>query len=146
MIRSGFCGEQLQRGLAVRRLEDLVALRAEAHAQQLADRRLVVDHQDFERSSGHAAVSSVPVVPGSGSVIVKTAPARSVRLRGRDRAVHGLDEAAGDREPKPGAGAHVVALLDAVELVEDVLEIVRRNARRLRRGPAGRRNPCRASL
>ena len=60
--------------------------------------------------------------------MVKTAPLRSVRLAADDGAVHRLDEAARDGEPEAGAGADLVGLLRAVELVEDVLEIVRRNA------------------
>ena len=58
MTRSGFSAEQLERRLAVRRLEHLIALAAKPDAQQLADRRLVVDHQHLERRRGHAAVSS----------------------------------------------------------------------------------------
>ena len=43
--------------------------------------------------------------------MVNTAPVRSVRFGGGDGAVQGLDEAARDREPQAGAGAHLVALL-----------------------------------
>jgi hypothetical protein len=49
---------QLKRSLGVRRVDGLIALRAQPHAQQFADRRLIVDHQDFERRGVHAAVSS----------------------------------------------------------------------------------------
>ena len=45
------------------------------------------------------------------------------------RAVHGLDEAARDGEAEARAGAHLVALLRAVELVEDALQVVRRECR-----------------
>ena len=58
----------------------LAALRAQAHPQQLADRRLVIDHENPERRGVHAAVSSRSVSAGIGSLIVKTAPRRSVRL------------------------------------------------------------------
>ena len=70
----GILRQQLERGLAVRRLQDFVALRAQAHAQQLADGRLVIDHQNLERGRAHAAVSSCLVAGGIGSLIVKTAP------------------------------------------------------------------------
>ena len=76
----GLLLEQLERGLAVGRFEDFIALRAQAHAQQLADRRLVVDDQDPERGGAHAAVSSRSAFAGIGSLIVNTAPVRSVRL------------------------------------------------------------------
>ena len=58
MISAGLLRQQLERDLAVGRFEDLVALRAQPHAQQLADRRLVVDDQDLDRRGAHAAVSS----------------------------------------------------------------------------------------
>ena len=62
----GLVLEQLQRGLAVGRVENVVALGGEPHAQQLADRRLVVDDQDLERCGAHAAVSSC-LAPPPGS-------------------------------------------------------------------------------
>ena len=80
MIKSGASAEQLERGLAVRRFEDLIALRGEAHAQQLADRRLVIDHQYADRSGAHAAASNVCRCRGIGRLMVKAAPLRSVRL------------------------------------------------------------------
>ena len=67
-------------------------------------------------------------------------------IGGRDRAVHGLDEAARDREPKPGARAHLVAFLRPVELVEDVLEIAGRNAAALVDDLQANGIPRRASL
>ena len=42
---------------------------------------------------------------------------------GDDAAVHGFDKAARDGKPEPGAGADLVGLLRAIELVEDVLEV-----------------------
>ena len=42
--------------------------------------------------------------------------------------MHGLDEAARDREAKAGAGADMIALLRAIELVEHALELGGRNA------------------
>ena len=54
---------------------------------------------------------------------------RSVRaVRRRDRAVHRLNEAARDCEPEAGSRPHMVALLRAEELVENVLQVRRRNA------------------
>ena len=146
MTRSGFSLEQLQRGLAVRRLEDLVALRAQSHAQQLADRRLVVDHQNLERGGAHAAVSRLSRLPAGTGRRDGEHGARAVEpVGGRDRAVHGLDEAARDRKAEARAGAHVIALLRAVELVEDALEVVRRNAVAFVEDLQVRRNRRRAS-
>src|SRR6266851_835920 len=50
---------------------------------------------------------------------------------GLDAAALRLDKAAADRQPQPGAGATAVLRLDAVELIEDPFEIVRRDARSL---------------
>src|SRR5207244_3621798 len=72
--------QQLERGLAVRRFQDFVALRAQPHAQQLTDRRLVVDHQNLERCRAHAAVSNRSTAGGIGSLIANTAPLRSLRF------------------------------------------------------------------
>ena len=124
----GLLGQQFQRGLAVRCIEDLIALRAEPHPQQLADRRLVIDDKNLERGGAHAAVSSASDASGIGSRMVSTAPLRSERLAADDRAVHGLDEAAGDRKSEAGAGPNMIALLRAIEFVEDAFEIARRNA------------------
>ena len=41
--------------------------------------------------------------------------------------MHGLDETAGNRKPKTGAGADVIALLRAIKLVEYAFEFRRRN-------------------
>ena len=49
MTRSGFSASSSSAVLPLGASSDLVALRAEPHAQQLADRRLVVDDQDAER-------------------------------------------------------------------------------------------------
>src|SRR5262249_26004445 len=72
--------QQLQRHLAVERLDHLVAVGAQSHAQELADGRLVVDDQDAQRGGAQAAVSRRAVCTGTGSRMVKTAPVRSVRL------------------------------------------------------------------
>ena len=118
----------------------LIALRRQAGAQEAPDRRLVVDDQDAQRSGR-----------------------RSCGLRARaavrrQRQGDGENRAASDRvrlaavivppmastkprqmaRPRPGAGALPVGGLHAVEFVEDALEIVGRNARRLRRRPASR--------
>ena len=59
MISAGLLGQLFQRDLAVGGFEDLVALRAQPHPQQLADRRLVVDDEDLYRGgAADAAVSS----------------------------------------------------------------------------------------
>ena len=71
---------QLERRLGIWRVDGLVALRAQSHAQQFADWRLVVDDQHSEGRSGHAAVSRCSAGLGTGSVTVKTAPGRSERL------------------------------------------------------------------
>jgi len=47
---------------------------------------------------------------------------------GDDRAAHRFDKASRNREPKAGSRPHLIALLHAVEFVEDALEIFRRNA------------------
>ena len=75
----GILGELLQRDLAVGGFEDFIALRAQSHPQQLSDRGFVVDDQDLDGGSVHAAVSSI-LIRGIGSRIVMTAPLRSVRL------------------------------------------------------------------
>src|SRR5882724_2290852 len=49
-------------------------------------------------------------------------------VRRRDGAVHGLHEAARDRKSETSAGAHLVTLLGAVELVEDMLQVTGRDA------------------
>jgi hypothetical protein len=59
--------QQLQRHLAVRRFQNLIALRAQPHPQQFADRRLVIDDQDLDRRGAHAAVSSLLAAAGIGS-------------------------------------------------------------------------------
>ena len=72
--------QQFQRDLAVGGFQDLVALGAQAHPQQLADRRLVVDDQDLDRRGVHAAVSSASDAAGIGRRMVRMAPLRSLRL------------------------------------------------------------------
>src|SRR5262249_41846486 len=76
----GPLAEQIECSLAVRRLDNLITLRGQAHAQELADRRLVVDHQDADRSGTHAAASNLCRPRGIGRLMVKAAPLRSVRL------------------------------------------------------------------
>src|SRR4029077_8830200 len=72
--------EQIECRLAVRRLDDLIALRGEAHAQQFADWWLVIDDQYADRSGAHAAASNFCRSRGIGRLMVKAAPLRSVRL------------------------------------------------------------------
>jgi hypothetical protein len=58
--------------------------------------------------------------------------ARSIGAIGcGDRTVHRLDEATTDRESQAGAGAPPIGTADAVELVEDALQVNRRNSRAL---------------
>ncbi len=81
--------------------------------------------------TGAALMRRPPLVQplaAMGRVMVNTAPGRSVRFAAADRAVQGLDEAARDGQAQPGARAHLVALLHAVELVEDALEVAGGNA------------------
>ena len=120
--------QQLERGLAVRRFEDLIAVRAQAHAQQFADRRLVIDDQDTERGGAHAAASRRCNWSGIGSVMVNTAPLRSGRLAAVIVPCMASTKPRRDREAEPGAGAHVIGLLHAVELVEDAFQVALRNA------------------
>ena len=126
MTRSGRGGEQALGLAAGAGLEHVEALRGEAGAQQPADRRLVVDDEDADGGGAHAACSARG--PAAGRVTVKTAPGPVGAVAGDDGAAHRLDEAAADRKAEAGAGAHAVALLHAVELVEDALELVRRDA------------------
>ena len=72
--------QQIERGLAVRGLQRLVALRGQAHAQQFAYGRLVVDHQHAERSCTHAAASRRWPWRGIGRLMVNAAPLRSERF------------------------------------------------------------------
>src|SRR5258705_4356215 len=51
----GRLSEEFERRLAVRRLEDVIALGGKTHPQKLADGRLIVDHQNLERRGVHAA-------------------------------------------------------------------------------------------
>src|SRR5437588_7371523 len=50
-------------------------------------------------------------------------------IAGFDATTLRLDKASADRQPQPGARATAVLRLNAVELVEDAFEIVRRDAR-----------------
>src|SRR5437764_9567328 len=50
--------ELLQRDLAIGGFENVIALRAQPHPQQFSDRRLVIDDQNLDGGSIHAAVSS----------------------------------------------------------------------------------------
>ena len=145
MTKSGFFAEQFERGLAVGRFEDLIALRGEPHAQQLADRRLVVDHEHAERGGAHAAASKRWPCARDRQADGEHGAAAVGAVGGDDGAVHGFDEAARDRKPEPGAGADLVGLLRAIELVEDVLEIGGRNAAALVEHAAGRPRRARAS-
>ena len=72
--------EQLYACFSVRSFQHVIALGVQAHAQQLPDRRLVVDHQYLEARGAHAAVSNGLVSAGIGRRMVNTAPERSPRL------------------------------------------------------------------
>ena len=73
-------GQLFKRHLAVGGFKNLIALRAQSHAQQFADRRLVIDDQDLDGGRVHAAVSSLSAAAGTGKRMVSTAPLRSARL------------------------------------------------------------------
>src|SRR5690348_13326549 len=75
-----FLAQESKRGLAGRRLKNFVALCGQAHFQELTDWRFVIDDQNLWRRGGHAAVSNFCDSVGIGSLIVNTAPVRSVRL------------------------------------------------------------------
>src|SRR5262249_52860071 len=72
--------QQIKGRLAVRCFQDFITLRAQSHSQQLADRWLVIDDEDFKRGSAHAAVSNCSPAGGIGSLIANTAPLRSLRF------------------------------------------------------------------
>ena len=63
-----------------------------------------------------------------GSVIVNTAPRRSARFAATMVPCMASTKPREIASPSPVPGADLVGLLRAVELVEDVLEIVLRNA------------------
>ena len=75
---------RIQRRLAGRGLDHHVALAAKTGAQEAQDRRFVIDHEDAERAGacGHSNGLFQPARrrPDTGSVMVNTAPERSVRL------------------------------------------------------------------
>ena len=123
-------------GLAVRRLDDRIALRRQADAQQLADRRLVVDDQDLDGRTRSCRIASRSAAPGDRHPDGEDRAASVGPVAGGDRAAHRLDEAAADRQPEPGAGAHAVAFPRAVELAEHPLQILRRRCPAPRPGPA----------
>ena len=131
MMRSGLLREVLERRLAVRSIEHLVSLRAKPHAEELADGRLVIDHEDADGWSAHAASSNVSASVVTGRVMVNTAPVSVRSVPGRDGAAHGLDEASRDRQAKPGSRTHPIALLCPIEFIEDALQILRRDTRPL---------------
>ena len=91
---------------------DLVAARPQVDGQRPADLRLVVDDQDAASSVGRQRQARAPSV---------SAAARGV-LDG-ELAAHGLDEAAGHREPEADAGA-VGAVAEALERLEHPLAVV----------------------
>ena len=84
----GLCTQNFVPGGAPgRRFYDLIAVRRQTRLQQPSNGRLVVDHEDTDRKRFHATSSrcGAPVlvaasVEGTGSVMVKLAPVRSVRL------------------------------------------------------------------
>src|SRR6202012_3843015 len=77
-------GQRFQRDLAVGGFQDFVTLRAQSHPKQFTDRGFVVDDQDLDRCSTHAAVSTslenAMLSAGIGSRMVSTALLRSARL------------------------------------------------------------------
>ena len=124
----GILRQQLERGLAVRRLQDVVALRAQAHAQQFADGRLVIDHENLERGRAHAAVSSCLVAGGTGNLIVKTAPGRSGRFAAVIVPCMASTKPREIARPSPVPARTRSPFSRPIELVEDVLEVSGRYA------------------
>ena len=70
--------DEFHRRLGVPGLADRVALASQADAQQLADRRFVVDDQNLDARICHVSSSRLGISVGTGILIVKTAPERSV--------------------------------------------------------------------
>ena len=91
---------------------------------KLADRRLVVDHEDRSGARVHATAVSPrgACAVATGKVMVNTAPGRSVRLAA-SIVPQGLDEAAGDREPQARCRRAPASPFGPVELLEDVLQV-----------------------
>ena len=145
MTRSGSWLRSSSAALPVGRLENLIALRGQAHSQELTNGRLVIDDQNLRRRGGHAAVSNFCGSVGIGSLIVNTAPVRSVRFAGDNRAVHGLDEAARNREAQPRPRAHVVGLPAPDRTCRRYAPDRRAESRRPRPRPASQPNPGLAS-
>ena len=75
---------------------------------------------------------------GTGSLIVKTAPASVRAVASHDASSHGLDEAPADRQAETCPGPHLIAFSGAIELVEDPSRDPLSGCRRLRPAPAGR--------
>ncbi len=103
-------------------------MRAKAHAQQLADRRFVVDDKHLEGGGAHAARIQLMVLHRDRQPDGEDRARPVGPVRRGDSALERLDEPARDREPEAGAGTHLIAFLDAIELVEDMFQIIRRNA------------------
>src|SRR5262245_21770724 len=72
--------QKLERLSAVRRIQYIVSLRGQPHAQELADGRLIVDDQDLQGARAHATARAKSADCPIGSVMVNTAPDRSVRF------------------------------------------------------------------
>ena len=113
--------------LAVRCFDHLVALRGQPHPKQLADGRFIVNNEDLERCGGHAAVSKRRGSSGIGRQIVNTAPLRSGRLAATIVPCMASTKPREIARPRP-ARPHMVAFLNTVEFVEDILQVVRRYA------------------
>ena len=104
-----------------------MALRDQAGPEEAPDRGLVVDHQHAQRRAGghqeRLRRSMGRSWRGTGRVKGEDCPLPVRPIAGGDGAAHGLDEAAADGEPQAGARPASVGGMDAIELVEDTIEI-----------------------
>ena len=130
----------LQRQLAVGRLQHVVALRCQARCAAAGGSAARRRRQDLDGVRAHAARHPAGRhSAGTGRRMVKTAPGRSVRLPAEIVPPIASTKPRQIARPSPVPAPDLVALADAVELVEDALEVRRRNARCPRPSPAARR-------
>ena len=132
----GLCAaDQGKRCFRVFRFEHLEAFGGEARSQEAPDRRLVVDNENacLIAGCGHIfqAASGCRVLFWIWKRDRKNRSRAVGPVRGYDLPAKCVDKTAADRQPKPGAGALPVALLHAMELLENALKPVLGNARPL---------------
>ena len=127
-----FARQQVDRAPARRGLQDAVALGPEAGAQQAADRRLVVDHEQGDAARAHSdAFSCCGVTVASGKVMVNTAPEPSARLAASIVPPSASTKPRQIASPSPVPARCRSPLPAAVELVEHALHVSRREPRPL---------------